>query len=117
MHPIELADRYYASVRERNIDKFIALFADDAIFVLPDGREISGAPTIREMELRAFAAGPPTPTPVVKIASENSIAVELQVRLPNGTVLRMAAFFQLNGEGEDPASEHLPPGRLTIALR
>jgi ketosteroid isomerase-like protein len=42
VRPTELADRYFASVRARDIDNFIALFADDATFVRPDGREVSG---------------------------------------------------------------------------
>jgi ketosteroid isomerase-like protein len=100
MQPSELPDHYFPSVRARDIDRFISLFADDAIMILPDGRQLSGAPAIREMELSVFASSsPPSPTPVAIVASRDSVAVEIDVQLPTGQVLRMANFFQLNGEG------------------
>ena len=83
----------------RDIDRFISLFAEDAIIILPDGREVSGAPAIREMELAVFAASPPTPTPVAIVAGEDSVAVEIEVRLPSGQLLKCANFFHLNKEG------------------
>jgi hypothetical protein len=46
MRPSELPDHYFPSVQARDIDRFISLFADDAIMILPDGRQVSGAPTI-----------------------------------------------------------------------
>ena len=99
MPPTELADRYFTSVRACDIDGFIALFAEDATLVRPDGRELSGIAAIREMELGVFAVSPPKPSPVAIVAGENSIAVELHVRLPDGTVRRMANFFHLNAQG------------------
>jgi hypothetical protein len=66
---------------------------------LPDGRELLGAAAIREMELAVFAASPPMPTPVAIVAGENSVAVEIEVRLPNGQLLKFANFFHLNDEG------------------
>jgi ketosteroid isomerase-like protein len=99
VNPAELPDHYFPSVRDRDIDRFIELFAEDATMNLPDGRELSGAPAIREFELRVFAASPPVPTPVAVVAGENAVAVEIEVRLPDGTVQRVANFFHLNGEG------------------
>jgi uncharacterized protein (TIGR02246 family) len=91
MRPTELADRYFASGRARDIDGFIALFAEDATFVRPDGRELSGIAAIREMELGVFAVSPPTPSAVAVVAGETSIAVEIHARLPDGTLRRMAS--------------------------
>lgn len=99
MHPTELADRYFASVRARDIDSFMALFAEDATFVAPDGRVLTGVAAIREMELRAFTLGAPTPSPAATVFGENSIAVEIDVRLADGTIRRMADFFHLNSKG------------------
>ena len=99
MHPKDLPNHYFPSVRARDIDRFISLFAEDAIMILPDGRELLGAPAIREMELAVFAASPPMPTPIAIVAGENSVAVEIEVRLPNGQLLKFANFFHLNGEG------------------
>jgi uncharacterized protein (TIGR02246 family) len=99
VQPTELADRYFASVRARDIDGFIALFAEDATFTLPDGTELSGKTAIREMELRVFSAGAPTPSRMASVESDNAIAVEVHVRILDGTTRRMANFFQLDVEG------------------
>jgi len=95
MHPTELAERYFASVRDRDIERFMALFNKDATFVLPDGREVVGEGAIREMELAVFKSGVPTPSPGAMVVGENSIAVEVQVHLAGGGVRRIASFFQL----------------------
>jgi uncharacterized protein (TIGR02246 family) len=100
MQPIELAERYFASVRARDIEGFSALFAEDAVFVRPDGIRLSGLAAIREMEAGVFAAGPPTPAPEVMVAGANAVAVEINVRLADGGVRRMANFFHLNAEGK-----------------
>ncbi|CAN7439719.1 nuclear transport factor 2 family protein [Phenylobacterium sp. LjRoot225] len=99
MQTTELADRYFASVRARDIDSFIAFFDRDATLTLPDGREISGVVAIRDMEVGVFAAGAPTPSPIAMVPGPNAIAVELEVHLPNGELRRMASFFHLNSEG------------------
>jgi uncharacterized protein (TIGR02246 family) len=99
MRPTELADRYFASVRARDIDGFIALFAEDATFIRPDGIKLSGRTAIREMELGVFTTGAPTPSRVASVESDNAIAVEVDVRLADGTMRHMANFFQLNVDG------------------
>ena len=99
MHPKDLPNHYFPSVRARDIERFMALFAEDAVMILPDGRELSGAPAIRAMELAVFATGAPMPTPVAIVADEHSVAVEIEVRLANGQLLNFANFFHLNDEG------------------
>jgi ketosteroid isomerase-like protein len=99
VHPSELADHYFAAVRARDLDAFMALFAEDAVLVAPDGTIHSGAASIREMEQRVFTIGAPTPSPVAIVIGENSVAVEIDVRLPDGRILRMADFFHLNKDG------------------
>jgi ketosteroid isomerase-like protein len=100
VRPSELPDLYFPSVRARDIDRFISLFAADAIMILPDGREVSGVAAIRSMELSVFeSSSPPSPTPITVVTGEDSVAVEIDVRLPSGQVLKMANFFQLDGEG------------------
>jgi ketosteroid isomerase-like protein len=99
MNPNDLPNHYFPSVRARDIDRFMALFAVDAVMILPDGREFVGAAAIREMELAVFATGAPKPTPVAIVAGENSVAVEVDVRLPNEQILKFANFFHLNAEG------------------
>lgn len=99
MNPTEVANRYFASIRARDIDAFMALFEEDATLTLPDGRVVYGAAAIREVETAVFAAGNPMPTPVAMVAGENAIAVQIDVRLPDGSLLKMANFYHLDGEG------------------
>ena len=100
MHPTQVAESYFASVRARNIDNFTALFAEDAVFVKPDGHELSGLAAIREMELGVFnSSSPPAPSPTAMVVGDSAIAVEIDVHLPDGTVRRVANFFSLDAEG------------------
>jgi ketosteroid isomerase-like protein len=99
MRPIEVPDHYFPSVKARDIERFIALFADDAVMILPDGKMVAGAPAIREMELRVFASGGPTPVPTAIVIGERSVAVEIDVHLPGGQLMKAANFFHLNDEG------------------
>ena len=99
MQPHEVPDHYFPSVRTRDIERFMALFAADAVVILPDGTEVAGAPAIRAMEERVFATGAPLPEPQGVVVGERAVAVEIDVHLPNGTVMKAANFFQLNTAG------------------
>src|ERR1700719_3348466 len=59
--PNQVAERYFASVRARDIEAFMALFAPDATFILPDGRIVTGQADIRKMESAVFENGAPFP--------------------------------------------------------
>lgn len=96
MDPIDVTQRYFASIRARDLDGLIGLYAEDACFTLPNGREFHGTEAIREMHRSVFAAGAPNPTPLSSIAGAGSIAVEIEARLPDGTVRRTANFYYLN---------------------
>jgi len=99
MTSADLSDRYFTSIRARDIDGLMALYAEDAVFTLPDGREFSGAAAIREMHLSVFAAGAPIPTPVATVIGNGSIAVEIEARLADGTARRTANFYHLDAAG------------------
>jgi len=99
MQPNELAGHYFPAVRARDIERFMALFAEDAVMILPDGRELVGAPAIRAAELQVFAAGAPMPQPSFITVGEASVAVEIDVHLPGGRVMKAANFYQLDAAG------------------
>jgi hypothetical protein len=100
MLPRQILDKYFSSVRARDIEAFMVLFAEDATFITPDGSSRTGADAIREMETAVFnAANPPTPSPRAIVADETSAAVEVEVRLPNGAVHHMGSFFQFDQSG------------------
>jgi hypothetical protein len=99
INPNEMAERYFASVRARDIEAFMLLFAPDATLTLPDGRIISGLVNIRKMESETFEKGAPYPTPTAIVSSKNAIAVQIDVRVPSGSILKMANFYRLDDAG------------------
>jgi ketosteroid isomerase-like protein len=94
-----VVDRYFANMRARDIEGLVRLFAPDATFILPDGRELSGVAAIHDMYGKLFAAMAPSPTPHAVIAAAQGVATEIEARLPNGTIRRTANFFHFNDEG------------------
>jgi uncharacterized protein (TIGR02246 family) len=95
----EVVARYFAGIKAKDIDGLSALYADDATFVLPNGKSFSGLTAIREMHLGVFAASSPIPTPRTVVIGVNSVAVEIEARLPDGTARRTANFYELTDDG------------------
>lgn len=96
----QLVTCYFNCIRARDIDGLIALYADDAVFVLPNGREFVGADAIREMQLGVFAHGAPVPSPSRIIADSDGAAVEILATLADGSTRRTANFYQVNEAGK-----------------
>ncbi len=94
-----LAQQYFSSVRNRDLERLCSLYAENAELVLPDGRELSGVAAIREMYSGLFAAQAPSPTPVHIVTGDDAVAAELEIRLPSGDIRRTANFFSLNDAG------------------
>lgn len=99
MNPQELAQRYFATVRSRDLDAFVALFTEDASFIPPHGRELNGHAAIREHQAMTFAGSPPTPSPQSMILGDRSAAVEVEVRQPDGRVIYVANCFYFDAQG------------------
>ncbi len=99
MHSRELADRYIANVREKNLDGMMTLFAEDAVFVTPDSREFAGAAAIRALYTQLFAANLPPPSIAAAVASANEAAIEITAQLPDGSTRCTANFYHLNSAG------------------
>jgi uncharacterized protein (TIGR02246 family) len=97
--PEDVAQAYFAAVRAKDIDAFKELFAEDAVFVFPDGTDYVGLPAILDMERAAFANSGPTPTPRVFILGDKAVAGEADVQLADGRVIQAANLFYLNDDG------------------
>jgi hypothetical protein len=95
----KLIDRYFAAMRERDIEALMALFAADAVMVLPDGRELSDAKAIRGMYEYLFATDPPNPAPMATIISSIGGAAEIETKLGDGSSRQTANFFHVDNEG------------------
>lgn len=99
MTPQEIAESYFRSIRAKDIDGLMMLYAQNATFTLPNGKSFAGKTAIRQMHLSVFSAGSPTPTPLAMISSDTAIAVEIEARLADGTVRHTANFYHLDRNG------------------
>lgn len=90
-----LARKYYRYIHAKDVDGVLSLLSDNAVFHLPDGREIAGRDALRGMYSHVFAAGGPQPQPVRIIATDTDAAVEVEVTLADGRKLQMASFFSM----------------------
>lgn len=93
-------ESYFAGIRAKDIDALTDLYAEDATFILPDGREFVGIDAIRAMHLGVFSAGSPMPSPGARIMSHSSAAVEIEARLPDGTVRQTTNHYFLDEAGK-----------------
>ena len=100
MKPEDVARAYFTAVRTKDLDAFGRLFAEDAVFVFPDGKEHAGLPAILEMERAAFAGTSPSPTPRVMIVGDRAVAGEADIELLGGRVIQVANLFYLNDDGK-----------------
>lgn len=94
-----LAIQYFSSVKNRDLDSLCALYVAEAELVLPDGRQLFGVEAIREMYRGLFESQAPSPNPIHLVVGNQSVAVELEIHLPNGDIRRTANFFHLNDAG------------------
>jgi len=94
-----VVERYFDAIRARDIDGLLGLYAKDAMFILPNGKELRGVVAIAEMQRGVFAGAAPIPTVVSKVLGENCAAVEIEARLADGSLRRTANFYQLSSAG------------------
>lgn len=99
MTPAETTSRYFASVRAKDLDALAALYAEDGVLILPDGREFAGVDAIIQVQRGVFAAASPQPQTSEPIVTGNMAAVQVAAHLPDGSVRRTANFFTLGEDG------------------
>jgi hypothetical protein len=97
--PSATVDAYLAAVRARDIDAWMALFADNAVYALPNGKVYEGKPAIREIQQSVFASGAPFPTPAGRITGSEGIAVEVSAALPDGSVRNTTNVYRFDHAG------------------
>jgi 3-hydroxyisobutyrate dehydrogenase-like beta-hydroxyacid dehydrogenase/ketosteroid isomerase-like protein len=96
-----VAEAYFAAVHARDIDGWAALFAEDAVYVLPNGEVVTGKPAIREKQLTVFNSGsPPAPTPLDWIVGGDGIAVEVRADLPDGSARHTTNIYRFDEAGK-----------------
>lgn len=97
--PNAAVDAYFAAVRAKDIDAWMALFAEDALYMLPNGAEFQGKAAIRAFQLKVFGAGAPFPTPIGRIVGSEGIAAEVEAKLPDGTVRNTVNVYRFDDAG------------------
>ena len=95
----DLNKRYFAAIRGRDVEALLALFADDAVMILPDGKELAGKDALRTMYDYVFGTDPPPPYATASVAGPDSVATEIEAILADGTPRRTANFFYLDEHG------------------
>lgn len=94
-----LATAYFAAVRGRDMAALLALFADDATLVFPNGTRFEGLDAIGANYAATFANGWPTPTPGYRFTGPDGVAVEVDVIAPSGAPAKALSIFRCNRAG------------------
>ncbi|WP_310531956.1 NAD(P)-binding domain-containing protein [Novosphingobium sp.] len=96
----ETVEAYVAAVRARDLDGFVTLFADRATYTVPNGKTMTGPAEIREFQAMVFSAGQPSPTPLEWFVAPEGVAVEIEAKLPDGSVRLTTNHYRFDGEGK-----------------
>jgi len=98
--PNATVNAYFAAVRAKDIDAWMALFTDDATYELPNGQKFSGKAAIREFQQVVFTSGSPYPTPAERIIGSEGIAVEIATKLPDGSFRNTTNIYRFDEAGK-----------------
>ena len=98
--PNATVDSYFAAVRAKDIDAWMALFAEHATYALPNGKEFQGKPAIREFQAMVFGSGSPFPNPGARFIGSVGIAAEVEAQLPDGSVRNTTNHYRFNDSGK-----------------
>lgn len=92
-------DAYFAAIRAKDIDALLDLYADEATFALPNGKEFTGKETIRAVHQSVFDSGSPLPQPGLRFAAAGAMAVEIEAHLPDGSVRQTTNHYRFDDQG------------------
>ena len=98
--PNATVSAYFAAVRAKDIDAWMALFTDDATYELPNGQKFAGKAGIREFQQGVFTSGSPFPTPADRIIGSEGIAVEIATKLPDGSLRNTTNIYRFDEAGK-----------------
>jgi 3-hydroxyisobutyrate dehydrogenase-like beta-hydroxyacid dehydrogenase len=98
--PRATAEAYFAAVRAKDIDAFVALFAEDAVYSIPNGKTMTGPAEIREFQTMVFSSGSPFPIPQGWFVGGDGVAVEVEARLGDGSVRQTTNHYRFDDAGK-----------------
>lgn len=95
----ETVEAYVAAVKARDLDAFVALFAEAATYTVPNGKTMTGPAEIREFQTMVFNAGQPSPTPLEWFVAPDGVAVEIEAKLPDGSARLTTNHYRFDADG------------------
>jgi 3-hydroxyisobutyrate dehydrogenase-like beta-hydroxyacid dehydrogenase len=98
--PNAIIDAYFAAVRAKDIDSWMALFADGSTYAPPNGQVFAGKPAIREFQQMVFGSGSPSPNPGTRFVAPDGIAVAVEAQLPDGSVRQTINLYRFDDAGK-----------------
>ncbi len=99
MNAQDISGRYFAAMRAQDVDAFLALFAEDATIIWPDGRAIAGKDAIHAAYSRLFTMPSNNPAPGPLMTGADCFATGVHSRLPDGSERRTINVFQTGADG------------------
>ena len=99
MREQDISDRYFAAMRDQDVEALLAVFADGGVIVWPDGRTISGKPAIREVYTALFRHPSNNPAPGPLMVGPESFATQVESRFASGETRRTINVFRLGEDG------------------
>ena len=99
MSPQEIADRYFAAMREQNLEALLSVFDQAGIIVWPDGRRVEGSAAIRATYQQLFQHPSNNPAPGALMIGPDSFSVEVASRFDSGETRRTTNVFRLAANG------------------
>ncbi len=95
-----LLRRYFSSVKARDIDTLMQLYAPQGRLLLGSGQQIAGCEALREFFEKLFAHSPPSPEPVRVFGDGLSWVAQLEIALHGGGTQRVLDLFTLTDDGQ-----------------
>jgi hypothetical protein len=99
MTPQEIADAYFPAMVQQDLEALLALFAEGATIVWPDGRAIQGKAAIREAYAAMFTRPTNNPAPGPLMVGPEGFSTQVRSRLPDGSERRTINVFRLSMDG------------------
>ena len=93
-------EAYFNAVRSKDLDAFVALFADDAVYSVPNGKTMIGPAEIREFQAMVFGSGSPFPTLQGLFVAPEGVVAEVEAALPDGSRRQTTNHYRFNAAGK-----------------
>ena len=92
----ELYARLYQGSDLREVDVWLSNFADDAVFVFPDGKEVAGMKALRDFRVKSFGGN------TGDSKRRHWVSGVMLTPMPEGIAKARAYWLMIDGSGKQP---------------